>query len=88
MNSYLLRSSHWEARTLSNDIMTTFDADYESELVVIVYDELYLLYPTYSYISISNFTLNVLEDSGWYKVDYEVAESMYHYELLWGKGEL
>ena len=40
-----------------------------------------------SYTSISNFTLNLLEDSGWYKVDYAVAESLYNYELLWGKGE-
>ena len=41
----------------------------------------------YSYTSISNFTLNLLEDTGWYKVDYAVAESLYNYELLWGKGE-
>ena len=42
---------------------------------------------TCSYASISNFTLHVLEDSGWYKVDYAVAESIHNYEPLWGKGE-
>ena len=42
---------------------------------------------TYSYASISNFTLHILEDSGWYKVDYAVAESIHNYEPLWGKGE-
>ena len=41
-----------------------------------------------SYTSISNFTLNILEDSGWYKVNYTTAESLYSYELLWGKGIL
>ncbi|XP_065883622.1 ciliated left-right organizer metallopeptidase-like [Dysidea avara] len=39
-----------------------------------------------NYTSISNFTLNILEDSGWYKVNYTTAESLYSYELLWGKG--
>ena len=34
----------------------------------------------------SSFTL--LEDSGWYKVDYAVAESLHNHELLWGIGEL
>ena len=38
--------------------------------------------------SISNFTLNLLEDSGWYKVNYAVAESLQNYEELWGKGKL
>ena len=42
---------------------------------------------TCSYASISNFTLHVLEDSGWYKVNYAVAESIHNYEPLWGKGE-
>ena len=45
------------------------------------------LYHTCSYSSISNFTLLLLEDSGWYKVNYAVAESLHNYELLWGKGE-
>ena len=45
------------------------------------------MFHTCSYTSISNFTLNVLEDSGWYKVDYAVAESLHNYESLWGKGE-
>ncbi|XP_065920451.1 leishmanolysin-like peptidase isoform X2 [Dysidea avara] len=40
-----------------------------------------------SYRSISNFTLLLLEDSGWYKVDYAVAESLHYYEYLWGKGQ-
>ena len=44
------------------------------------------MFHTCSYTSISNFTLNVLEDSGWYKVDYAVAESIHNYESLWGKG--
>lgn len=76
---------------LSYDIMAHFDADYEAELVV-SYSQCtmirYLLYHTCSYFSISNFTLHVLEDSGWYKVDYGVAETLHNYELLWGKGEL
>ena len=41
-----------------------------------------------SYTSISKFTLNLLEDSGWYKVDYAVAELLQNYGELWGKGEL
>ena len=41
-----------------------------------------------SYSSISNFTLNLLEDSGWYKVDYAAAESLHNFETLWGKGGL
>ena len=42
---------------------------------------------TYSYTSISNFTLNLLEDSGWYRVNYTAVELLFNYELLWGKGE-
>ena len=42
---------------------------------------------TYSYTSINNFTLNLLEDSGWYRVDYAAVERLFNYELLWGKGE-
>ncbi|XP_065920449.1 leishmanolysin-like peptidase [Dysidea avara] len=38
------------------------------------------------YSSISNFTLHYLEDTGWYKVNYAVAESLHFYEFLWGKG--
>ena len=45
-----------------------------------------LLY-LYRYSSISNFTLMLLEDSGWYRVDYAAAEALYNYELLWGKGD-
>ena len=41
-----------------------------------------------SYTSISNFTLNLLEDSGWYKVNYTAAELLQNYRSLWGKGEL
>ena len=48
----------------------------------------YVCYHSCSYTSISNFTLNLLEDSGWYEVDYAATESLYNYELLWGKGEL
>ena len=53
----------------------------------ITYQAIQLIH-TCSYTSISNFTLYLLEDSGWYKVNYAVAESFYNYELLWGKGEL
>ena len=48
---------------------------------------LLLFIRTCSYASISNFTLHILEDSGWYKVDYAAAESIYNYEPLWGKRE-
>ena len=46
------------------------------------------MYYSCSYTSISKFTLSLLEDSGWYKVDYATAEAIYNYELLWGRGEL
>ncbi len=34
------------------------------------------------YSSISKFTLSLMEDTGWYKVDYSQTE-----ELEWGKGK-
>ena len=70
--------------------MIAASAEFESELVTMVTDEVVfiLLHYICSYSSISNFTLNLLEDSGWYKVDYAVAKSLHDYELLWGKGEL
>ena len=72
--------------------MIAASAGFESELVTMhmVTDEVVfiLLHYICSYSSISNFTLNLLEDSGWYKVDYAVAKSLHDYELLWGKGEL
>ena len=70
--------------------MIAASAAFESELVAMVTDEVVfiLLHYICSYTSISNFTLNLLEDSGWYKVDYATAESLHYYELLWGKGEL
>ena len=40
------------------------------------------------YQSISNFTLRLMEDTGWYKVNYAVAGSLHYYEFLWGKGVL
>ena len=42
---------------------------------------------TYSYTSISNFTLNLQEDSGWYRVNYAAVGTLFNYELFWGKGE-
>ena len=48
---------------------------------------MFIIYHSCSYTSISNFTLKLLEDSGWYKVDCVAVESLYNYELLWGKGE-
>ena len=50
--------------------------------------ELIIVHPCmhHSYSSISNFTLHYLEDTGWYKVNYAVAESLHFYEFLWGKG--
>jgi len=40
------------------------------------------------YVSISRFTLSLLEDTGWYQVDYAAAEFLHSYELLWGRGAL
>ena len=69
--------------------MTAFNEDYATELVEYSSGQSVNCYISInSYISISNFTLNLLEDSGWYKVNYAVAEARHSYELLWGKGEL
>ncbi|RDD40195.1 Leishmanolysin-like peptidase [Trichoplax sp. H2] len=58
--------SHWEMRTLRDELMT-------AAIVVGLADV----------VSISKFTLALMEDSGWYQVNY-TAESKH--QLLWGKG--
>ena len=39
------------------------------------------------YMVYSNFTWKVFEDSGWYKINYTVTESIDQLKLLWGKGK-
>ena len=38
------------------------------------------------YVVLSEFTLALFEDSGWYKADYSVLYYLKQNSLLWGKG--
>ena len=76
---------------MNYEIMNAAGAAYEAQSVANGYNALHhgSHFIICSYTSISNFTLNLLEDSGWYQVDYATAATLTgNYELLWGKGEL
>ncbi|XP_065916685.1 uncharacterized protein [Dysidea avara] len=59
-------TSHWEKRTLNNELMNAYISS--------------------DYIIFSEFTLALLEDSGWYKGNYTALSALNKRSLEWGKG--
>ncbi|XP_065916878.1 uncharacterized protein [Dysidea avara] len=58
-------SSHWDKRTLNNEVMTG--------------------YLSRDYQILSEFTIALLEDSGWYKGNYTALSALNQLPLQWGK---
>jgi len=49
---------------------------------------LYSVYRDSDYQVLSEFTVALLEDSGWYKANYTALNELNQIPLMWGKGML
>ena len=75
-------SSHWEKRTLNNEIMNGYSSRYYG----IWYNYTACITGYRDYEVLSEFTLAFLEDTGWYKANYTALSELSQNSLRWGRG--
>ena len=78
-------SSHWEKRILNHALMNGYISRYEFNQQTVC-KSLCLISSYSDYLVLSQFTIALLEDSGWYKGNYTALEMLNQFPLQWGKG--
>ena len=89
----LILSNHWERRTLLHEVMNGYLSRYTHKCIhscgwlkaiVRVCTWTHIFYRDYDVLS--EFTVGLLEDSGWYKANYTALYNLKQNPLQWGKG--
>ena len=84
-------SSHWDKRTLHHEVMNGYISKYVHNTTHSLELHFYkfllsILWPR-DYLVMSEFTLALFEDSGWYKANYTALYNIKQNPLQWGKGK-
>ena len=83
---FYIFSSHWDKRTLHHEVMNGFLSKYVPYCFIFFF--YWFCYPYSDYEILSEFTLALFEDSGWYKANYTALYNLKQHPLHWGKGKL
>ena len=78
-------SSHWEKRTLHHEVMNGYISRYA--IVSCHFTSGIYFNMASDYMVMSEFTLALFEDSGWYRGNYTALNNLKQNPLQWGKGK-
>ena len=67
--------------------MNGYISRYATKYYVVSFTSYYMILILSDYLVLSEFSLALLDDSGWYEVDYASLHNLKQNPLKWGKGK-